>query len=245
MVRRFVAAPRRVLKTGRGGAFTLIELLVVIAIIAILAALLLPALAAAKGKSEQIACVSNLRQVGLGFTLLLSDNQDRFPDRRDLKDALGYRPWTTWPPSDPRGGWAALVLTNELAANGVWVCPGISSAQLQDTPQCVQAWRSNDVTAVVTYWLWRFDRKDDPIPLDEFWGKTVTQCLADLREVTNNPVIGRPGGPAEVELAVDPYFPATIASLPPELRGRAVHRKGRNRLFLDMHAQFERDSRLR
>jgi len=227
-----------------GTAFTLIELLVVIAIIAILASLLLPALSAAKGKSYQIACISNLRQVGLGFTLMLNDNQDRFPDRRDLKDALGYRPWTSWPPSDPRGGWAALVLTNELSAPTVWVCPGINAARLQDTIQCVQSWRSNDVSAVVTYWLWRFDRTDDPIPLDEFWGKTTRRCFDDLRQVTNNATIGQPGGPAEVELAVDPYFPGTIGTVSAELKGRAPHRKGRNRLYLDMHARFERDARL-
>src|SRR5262245_53026797 len=75
-------------------AFTLIELLVVIAIVAILASLLLPALGRAKERTRQVACLSNLRQIGLAFPMYLSEHDDRFPDRRDLKAALGYRPWT-------------------------------------------------------------------------------------------------------------------------------------------------------
>ena len=62
---------------SRPGGFTLIELLVVIAIIAVLASLLLPALAKAKQRGNQVNEVNAARQLILAWRLYADDQSDR------------------------------------------------------------------------------------------------------------------------------------------------------------------------
>ena len=59
--------------------FTLIELLVVIAIIAILAAILFPVFAQAREKARQASCLSNIKQIGLGFMMYVQDFDETYP----------------------------------------------------------------------------------------------------------------------------------------------------------------------
>jgi prepilin-type N-terminal cleavage/methylation domain-containing protein/prepilin-type processing-associated H-X9-DG protein len=223
--------------------FTLLELLVVVAIVAILAAILFPVLAQARESARTTACLNHLRQVGAAFALYVQDYDDRLPDRRDLKWSLpgGYKPWTSWPPSDPRAGWAALLLSPYTQNDALWNCASVQGSALGAAPQVMQALFKRPAAPVTRYWLWRFDRPT--IELDTFWGKTDQQAVDDLR-AADSPITGRPESVSEVELAVDPYFPRTLRTVAPELRGLAVHRGGRNRLFLDSHVKYLRDIRL-
>ena len=120
--------------------FTLIELLVVIAIIMLLAAILFPVFVAAREKAIQNNCLSNLKNIGTGVQLYITQNDNMMLTTGDTVNVYGGGPGTSlttfgeiWydklmpyigiiPPISPVAG----VTTADLSKfPGILSCPGV------------------------------------------------------------------------------------------------------------------------
>jgi prepilin-type N-terminal cleavage/methylation domain-containing protein len=111
-------------------AFTLIELLVVIAIIAMLAAILFPVFSQAREKGRQTQCLSNIRQIGMGVHMYMSDHDDTYPMSRmpDDKHAIGGCLTTAMAGIPESGLWGTSVnwkrtIAPYIKSKDVFICP--------------------------------------------------------------------------------------------------------------------------
>jgi prepilin-type N-terminal cleavage/methylation domain-containing protein/prepilin-type processing-associated H-X9-DG protein len=112
--------------------FTLIELLVVIAIIAILAAILFPVFAKAREKARQSSCLSNHKQIVLGFLQYVQDYDEIMPLAGALTGDVAI-----WP--------------NGALGNNFWmvrIYPYLKNWQVFNCPSALFRWDGSPSAAV-------------------------------------------------------------------------------------------------
>jgi prepilin-type N-terminal cleavage/methylation domain-containing protein/prepilin-type processing-associated H-X9-DG protein len=210
--RRDLTAP-----TGRSSGFTLIELLVVIAIIAILAAILFPVFAQARAKARQASCLSNQKQLGLGWVMYAQDYDETSPNpsfigRLWVKD-FGYKCGS----NAPVGKVAHIMtrcddvyfqdLVQPYAKNqNIGWCPSVSPNWVWKSAGFKSPMSENRTSYWYNWYYWNGDR------------------LAKVNQVAASPV------------ADDMPYGPDYADLP--------HSNGINVIYADGHAKFFRDSDL-
>jgi prepilin-type N-terminal cleavage/methylation domain-containing protein/prepilin-type processing-associated H-X9-DG protein len=93
--------------------FTLTELLTVVGLITVLISLLLPVVSKVRAAASNTSCLSNLRQMGVAWTVYTVDNQGLLP----------HYVWNPLPRDAAyRGYWTGLLATNGVADDAI-LCP--------------------------------------------------------------------------------------------------------------------------
>jgi general secretion pathway protein G len=115
--------------------FTLIELLVVIAVIAILAALLFPVFAQARSAARTTACLSNMRQAGIAFSLYAQDYDGFYPYAVDPADRYTPQIWNAFPAFQaqiPYLPWLHEALLPYVKSRELFHCPSDTGIVIED-----------------------------------------------------------------------------------------------------------------
>ncbi|HSV14210.1 MAG TPA: prepilin-type N-terminal cleavage/methylation domain-containing protein [Tepidisphaeraceae bacterium] len=101
-------------RTIRSGGFTLTELLVVVGLIALLLALLMPVVGKARAAANSTGCLSNLRQMGIAWTMYAAENKGRLLE--NLKPTP-LNPDIAW-----RGYWTGVLDGYQVRGDAL-LCP--------------------------------------------------------------------------------------------------------------------------
>ena len=107
------------LPAPRRHGFTLTELMVVVGLICVLISLLFPVIAKVRVASNSTKCASNLRQMGVAFSMYLAESRGRVPEY------LWHSPPTT-PDVAWHTSWLGILEKGDVKGN-VLLCPSASN----------------------------------------------------------------------------------------------------------------------
>ncbi len=197
--------------SGRGRpAFTLIELLVVVAIIAALIAILLPTLSTARARSRELACGSNLREIGLAISFYGEAYKGVIPPFRahgkpgSVDPSPGNQSYLQLIDEYTQSG--CIEITAERAVySGVYCCPD-KRENIEEgdaAPQIMGSYAQNAyVCSFVSWW------QNRPAVVYEL------VCVDALRQ------------PAEIVLATESVRLVAVPALAPVLRAVVPRHRG-------------------
>jgi prepilin-type N-terminal cleavage/methylation domain-containing protein len=138
--------------------FTLVELLVVIGIIAILVAILMPALQRARAHAVNVACMNNLRQIGMACYIYANENKGFLPHSQAnaIRQLMGGNNINTIPAvkqafhSLLSGGTRVLYCPSNLDGDDQFIDGGLSISTIfeMQEPRALEVGRH----AIIGYW---------------------------------------------------------------------------------------------
>lgn len=223
-------------------AFTLIELLVVVVIISILAAILFPVFTQARERARATACLSNLKQIGLAWTMYSQDYDEQLVMYAYPQFSGSSYTWEY--------GWQTALMPY-INNNQVFICPSATNISDSSSATC------DPTRSTISGGLYMGSYGYNQAYLGRWAGSPLTPVLVSLAAIekpSQTIALTEITGVEGALSTYSPYYWNTAHNSCTSSTGKVFHYEdqfatwhfeGNNILFTDGHAKWMKKSAIR